>query len=205
MSTMNYEEITMESDVFQQARENFDMLLQKLFRKMDQNGSDEGSITLKVDINISTDWIDTDNGQEEIHKPVLKHKVTTTVPVKDSFDGKRDTGMNLVYDDDLKRFVLKYVSIGGQMSIFDDDFQEKMNRPENHVGEVKGIAGPSNILPPIDDENIIDIPEDGVSEGMEVPDGDFTDYEEENDAEGNTEPTEAEGDDYGYEDPGQED
>ena len=38
MGTLNYEEITIESDVFQQARENFDMLLQRLFKKMEQNG-----------------------------------------------------------------------------------------------------------------------------------------------------------------------
>lgn len=204
MSTTNYEEITIESDVFQQARENFDMLLQKLFRKMDQNGSDEGSITLKVDINMSTDWIGTDNGQEEIHKPVLKHKATTAVPVKDSFDGKRDTGMNLVYDDDLKRYVLKYVSIGGQRSIFDDDFQQNMNMPESGK-EVAGLPGPSNILPPPTENDIIDVPEDGVSEPMDMPDEEFTDYEEENDTDGDTEATDGNDDDYGYEDPEQED
>lgn len=106
MGIKNYEELTLESDTFRQARETFNMLFQKLLRKMEQNDSEEGSITLKVDVNISTDFIpDNDGGNEKIHKPVLKHKVTTTVPVKDSFDGKKDTGMKLVYDKDLKMYV----------------------------------------------------------------------------------------------------
>lgn len=46
----NYEEMKIESDVFTTARENFDLLMQRLFASMEKNNSDEGSITLKVDL-----------------------------------------------------------------------------------------------------------------------------------------------------------
>lgn len=147
MSVLNYEELTLESDTFEQARENFNMLFQRLLKKMEQTGSDEGSITLKVDVETVTDWIpDGEGGSKEIHKPILKHKVTTAVPVKDSFDGKKDTGMNLVYDEELRRYVLKYVSVGGQRSIFDEDFQENISAAEV-VDEGHMLPGPSNALP----------------------------------------------------------
>jgi len=78
-----------------------------------------------------------------------------------------------------------------------------MNMPESGK-EVAGLPGPSNILPPPTENDIIDVPEDGVSEPMDMPDEEFTDYEEENDTGGDTEATDGNDDDYGYEDPEQE-
>lgn len=49
----NYEEMRIESDVFATARANFDLLMQRLFKSMEKNNSDEGSITLKVDLQMS--------------------------------------------------------------------------------------------------------------------------------------------------------
>ena len=71
----NYEEMRIESDVFATARENFDLLMQRLFKSMEKNNSDEGSITLKVDLQMSQDWVpDGKGGSIEINKPVIKHK-----------------------------------------------------------------------------------------------------------------------------------
>lgn len=111
----NYEEMRIESDVFATARENFDLLMQRFFKSMEKNNSDEGSITLKVDLQMSQDWVpDGKGGSIEINKPVIKHKVSIAVPVKDSMDGKKDAGMNLVWDEELERYVLKYINEGGQ-------------------------------------------------------------------------------------------
>lgn len=144
----NYEEMRIESDVFATARENFDLLMQRLFKSMEKNNSDEGSITLKVDLQISQDWVpDGKGGSIEINKPVIKHKVSIAVPVKDSMDGKRDTGMRLVYDENLKRYVLKYVSTGGQMNIFDME-QQAENDADIVDSETPAIEGqPTYFLP----------------------------------------------------------
>lgn len=78
----NYEEMRIESDVFATARENFDLLMQRLFKSMEKNNSDEGSITLKVDLQMSQDWVpDGKGGSIEINKPVIKHKVSIAVAV----------------------------------------------------------------------------------------------------------------------------
>ena len=37
MEIMNYQEITMESETFSKIRESFNLLLQRLFQKMEQN------------------------------------------------------------------------------------------------------------------------------------------------------------------------
>ena len=74
MEIMNWQEITMESETFSKIRESFNLLLQRLFQKMEQNHSDEGAITLKVNLSISKDFIPDGNGSSrEVHKPILKY------------------------------------------------------------------------------------------------------------------------------------
>ena len=57
MSILNYEEMTLESDTFQAARETFNLMMQKLFRKMEQSDMDEGSIDLKISIELNEDFV----------------------------------------------------------------------------------------------------------------------------------------------------
>lgn len=148
MSILNYEEMTLESDTFQAARETFNLMLQKLFKKMEQSDKDEGSIDLKISIELNEDYVPQDDGTTvRIKKPLIKHKISTVVPVKDSMDGKRDTGMCLVYDENLKRYVLKYVSTGGQMNIFDME-QQAENDADIVDSETPAIEGqPTYFLP----------------------------------------------------------
>ena len=147
MSILNYEEMTLESDTFQAARETFNLMLQKLFKKMEQSDMDEGSIDLKISIELNEDYVPQDDGTTvRIKKPLIKHKISTVVPVKDSADGKRDTGMCLVYDEKLKRYVLKYVSTGGQMNIFDME-QQSENDADIVDSEAPAIEGPTYFLP----------------------------------------------------------
>ena len=177
----NYEEITLDSDTFQGIRENFDLLFQRLFKKMEQVNSDEGSITLKIDVTMQEDFVPDENGvNRAIHKPVIKHKISTAVPVKDSFDGKKETGMDLVYDEDLKRYVLRYVNVGGQRSIFDPDFM----LPDNADGEPEDAQEA--------DSGMIDVPDE------ENPDGDFMTPQG-----GDTEAQEGD-DEYDYDEPEEE-
>lgn len=151
----NYEEMKIESDVFATARENFDLLMQRLFASMEKNNSDEGSITLKVDLQMKQDWIpDGNGGSLEVNKPMIKHKVSIAVPVKDSIDSKKDTGMNLVWDDDLNRYVLKYINEGGQQSLFDLDYEQNLRGEEEEQDESTMLPGPSNVLP--EDTGVID-------------------------------------------------
>lgn len=99
MGILNYEEMTLESDTFQTARETFNLMMQKLLKKMEQSDMDEGSIELKISIELKEDFVPRENDTTVIiKKPLIKHKISTVVPVKDSANGKQDIGMELVYD-----------------------------------------------------------------------------------------------------------
>lgn len=195
----NWQEITLGSESFEQARNNFDLLLQKLFQKMEQNVSDEGKITLVVNIKMDTEFVPDPNGgtARRVSKPVLKHKINTEVPVKDSFDGQRDTGMELAYDDELKRYVLKYVSDGAQASIFDPEYSDVINGTAEEIKETPALPGESRIL----EGPVLETSESEQNGDSDVIDAEYrevTGQEDENGADGDTEATED--DDYSYED-----
>lgn len=180
----NYEEMRIGSDVFATARENFDLLMQRLFRSMEKNNSDEGSITLKVDLQMKHDWVpDGEGGSIEINKPVIKHKVSIAVPVKDSMDSNKDTGMNLVWDEDLKRYVLKYINEGGQQSLFDPDYEENLKAgADSESDESTMLPGPSNALP--DENGVIDAEFKEVDQADTDGTDDSGDYDYEDPEEG---------------------
>lgn len=175
---------------------------------MEKNNSDEGSITLKVDLQMSQDWVpDGKGGSIEINKPVIKHKVSIAVPVKDSMDGKKDAGMNLVWDEDLKRYVLKYINEGGQQSLFDPDYEENLKAGAD-LDESTMLPGPSNALP--ENDGVIDAEFKEVDQSEEAENQadtpvneEITDQEETNAPGGDTEATDSTDDngDYEYEDP----
>lgn len=218
MSILNYEEMTLESDTFQAARETFNLMMQKLFRKMEQSDMDEGSIDLKISIELNEDFVPQEDGTTvRIKKPLIKHKISTVVPVKDSADGKRDTGMCLVYDEKLKRYVLKYVSTGGQMNIFDME-QQAENDADIVDSETPAVEGqPTYFLPDNQANEESEEPQeeeqDGESDGMmtvpdnvdeetdtDVPSGDY----DSTDDSGMQLPFSEGDDDYPYDDPMEE-
>lgn len=196
MSARNYEEIKIESDVFEQARNNFNLYLQRLFEGMKKNNSNEGSITLKVDIKMSMDFVpDGNGGTTEINKPVLNQKVSIAVPLKDQIDSKKDTGMNLVWDEELKRFVLKYINDGGQKTLFDPDYEENL-KASSDADEGTMLPGPTNELP--DNNGAIDAEYTEV----DVSDEENTEPEEIEAPESDTEASDSvDDDDYEYDEP----
>lgn len=192
MSILNYEEMTPESDTFQAARETFNLMMQKLFRKMEQSDMDEGSIDLKISIELNEDFVPQEDGTTvRIKKPLIKHKISTVVPVKDSADGKRDTGMCLVYDEKLKRYVLKYVSTGGQMNIFDME-QQAENDADIVDSETPAVEGQPTYFLPDNQAN--------EETDTDVPSGDY----DSTDDSGMPLPFSEGDDDYPYDDPMEE-
>ena len=72
MSILNYEEMTLESDTFQAARETFNLMMQKLFRKMEQSDMDEGSIDLKISIELNEDFVPQEDGTTVRFPPLCR-------------------------------------------------------------------------------------------------------------------------------------
>ncbi len=149
-----YEEMNLSGEAMSGARDSFDSMLQKLLKNMSKSGSDEGSITMKVEVRIEPkEATDSEGNLKMISVPIFKHSVSTQVPVKTSINGSFDTGLSLEYDEKLQKFVLRRAQIDGQMDIFD-----AMNQPEDSdfTPVKKELPGPSNRIvdiskiPPID-------------------------------------------------------
>ena len=103
-------EIKIESDLFEQARLKFNDVMQKMLKSMKKSNSDEGSITLKVDVQLFENDI-----------AYFIYKVNSSVNVKEKDTGIENPKMALVYNENLRRYELEHVS-EAQASIFDDEY-----------------------------------------------------------------------------------
>lgn len=127
----NIKELFLEGEAFEDARQKFNVVLQRLFKSMIDTGSVEGSITLKMDVSMKSEFIqnndpDIPGETREIKLPEFSYKVNSSITVKDEQKGNNNPQMELVWDDEEQKYVLRYVANTSQRSIFDKDFQEQM-------------------------------------------------------------------------------
>lgn len=163
MSMENIRDLFLEDETFEDARNKFNTVLQRLFRSMIDTESNEGSITLKMDVSMQTEFIpnhdpDVEGESRQIRLPQFAYKVSSSITVKDE-----------------------------QRSIFDKDFQEEMNggsdqegietSPERDYLNVKQIAGP------VADEGAL--PGDVTEPDSDAIDGDYREVESGEDETGN--------------------
>ena len=194
-----------DSDTLGNVKRDMNFVLQRLIGNMMEKGSTNGSLTLKIDVSFTQEYIPNydpkvEGESRKINKPSFKHKVTSTVQITDKKDGNMDTEMELAFDEDSGEYVLQPVANTTQKSIFDSDYKENLkpeNEEESEKEEPKGIPqlpGPSEV----EDEDVIDAEYTETEidqETDEEPEEDITD-EILGDAE---EPDDMDG--YDYEDP----
>lgn len=123
---IDHKELNINSDVFIEAREKFDAVLKKLLKNMIKSNSTTGSITLKVDVGLTTETIPDitalRSGEREIKIPSFDFKISSQVAVKDEDKGFSDPRMELVFDPTNNTYILKHIADTDQRSIFDSDF-----------------------------------------------------------------------------------
>ena len=207
--------MTLDSDIFDQLRTDFNFVLQRLIGNMLEKESNDGSMTLKLDISLDNEYIpnfdeNVDGETREIHKPKLKHKVTSSVQIKDEKSGNMDSEMELVMDEN-GCYVLKPIANTTQRTIFDNDFQKKdQSKADVATEEEAALPGRKVIGLPgqVSDPDVIDVPPEEVKEAppKETPEEDAG---EETQGDNSTEELEDAtdalfNDDYNYDDPEQE-
>lgn len=139
MSMENIRDLFLEDETFEDARNKFNTVLQRLFRSMIDTESNEGSITLKMDVSMQTEFIpnhdpDVEGESRQIRLPQFAYKVSSSITVKDEQKGNKNPQMELVWDEKQQKYVLQYVANTEQRSIFDKDFQEEMNGGSDQEG-----------------------------------------------------------------------
>lgn len=145
-------QLNFESETFAGIKRDMNFVLQRLLGNMQEKGATDGSMTLKIDVSFDTEYIPNYDPKVEgesrrIEKPKFKHKVTSTVQIKDEKSGNLDTEMELVFDEDSGEYVMKPIANTEQRSIFDSDFgadeEPKTDSEEEEKDSgIKSLPGP---------------------------------------------------------------
>lgn len=190
----NIRELFLEDETFEDARQKFNTVLQRLFRSMIDTESNEGSITMKMYVSMQTEIIpnqdpDIEGESRQIRLPQFAYKVSSSITVKDEQKGNKNPQMELVWDDEQQKYVLQYVANTAQRSIFDKDFQEAMKNEDGQdaidTDQDKKFMNVAQIEGPVADEGALP---GSVDDDPEVIDGDFREVDPEPEAEPETDP-----------------
>lgn len=172
-------------DAFESMRIDADRVLQHLIKNMVEKDSNEGKVTISIDVSLRTEFVpNTDPNIEGetrvVKKPMFSHKVGSVMQIKNEAKGGVNyDGMELVWDEDKKEYVLKPIANTDQMSIFDAEFREIYSEEiEDDEGTalegrlVSALSGPVEMDP----EEELPIEEIPFAESTE--DEDDYDYED---------------------------
>lgn len=177
-----------DSDTFEEMRKDMNFVLQRLIGNMQEKDTNEGSMTLKIDVTMVKEFIpnydpDIKGESREVSKPQFKHKVTSAVKINDEKSGSFNNEMELVMDEDTGVFKLVPIANTTQRSIFDSDFQQQDNKQENEGDNPAGsniIEGRTVLGLPGPDSEVIDGEFKEVDSSETDPGEDVTGEPEEN-------------------------
>ena len=132
-----------DSDTFEAMKTDMNFILQRMIGSMIEKDSTEGSMTIKIDVNMVTEWIPNNNPDVEgetrmIRKPQFKHKCASAIKINDEKSGSFNNEMELDMNEN-GCYYLKPVADTTQRTIFDSDFQSGMNKPESDKEDDSGI------------------------------------------------------------------
>lgn len=154
-----------DSDTFEDMKQDMNFVLQRLLGNMQEKETNEGSMTIKIDVTLVKEFIpnydpDVKGESREVSKPQFKHKVTSAVKINDEKSGSFNNEMEMVMDEETGVFKLTPIANTQQRTIFDSDFmqkeQENKEVHEKPDGPKAIEGGNTPLLPAPDDENVID-------------------------------------------------
>lgn len=117
-----YQSLQIEDSVFDNMRADSNLVLKALIKNMVEKGSPQGSLTIKIDINLNQEHLMGDGDLRTILVPNFQHKVNSVMQIKGEMKGSMlFENMELVYDEDLKEYVLRPATRGVQSTIYDVD------------------------------------------------------------------------------------
>lgn len=123
--------LSLDSDTFEQAKNDFDLLLRNTIAAMIDGKGDEAKIKLEMSVKLQPgETVDHEvtayKATREIIRPTFEHKVSVSMQYKDEKKGSLQGDYELVWDEQLVRYVLRAIS-DGRTSLFDNDRQKDNN------------------------------------------------------------------------------
>lgn len=118
-----------DSDTFENMKHDMNFVLQRLLGNMIEKQSNEGSMTIKIDVTMVKEFIpnydpNIKGESREISKPQFKHKVTSAVKITDEKGGNLNNEMEMVMDEETGCYVLQPIANTQQRTIFDSYFMQ---------------------------------------------------------------------------------
>lgn len=94
-----------DSNTFENMKHDMNFVLQRLLGNMIEKQSNEGSMTIKIDVTMVKEFIpnydpNIKGESREISKPQFKHKVTSAVKITDEKGGNLNNEMEMVMDEE---------------------------------------------------------------------------------------------------------
>ena len=106
------------SDAFANLRADFNRMMIDTLRKMQEKGSTDASLTIKIDIELEKTFAPVVVGNVEttrdVYIPWFSHKVSSAMSIKSEVKGKFDEECELVFDEGTGRYLLVPI---GQMTL----------------------------------------------------------------------------------------
>ena len=151
-----------DSDTFEDMKHDMNFVLQRLLGNMIEKQSNEGSMTIKIDVTMVKEFIpnydpNIKGESREISKPQFKHKVTSAVKITDEKGGNLNNEMEMVIDEETGCYVLQPIANTQQRTIFDSDFmQGQKQEGEGSEDIIDGTYINADVRPalpgPVDEE-----------------------------------------------------
>ena len=122
----NILKLNINSNAFENMKEDFDKVLKRTLGNMQIKESDEATLTLKLNISLTEMEVpdfesEFPNAMRKIHKTRFDHKVSSVMQIKTEESGHLKGEYELVWDEEAQDFVMKPID-NGQTS-FDDFVQ----------------------------------------------------------------------------------
>lgn len=152
MSNANILELNINSNAFENMKEDFNAVLKRTLANMQQKGSNEAALTLKLSISLDESEVRDFDSQEpnayrRVYKPGFDHKISSVMQIKTEKSGSFNGEYELVWDEDLEDFVMKPIN-NGQPSFFDEDYAASVSVDATEVDVENAPALPApNALP----------------------------------------------------------
>ena len=130
IETMKVETLHIDDETFRKMRIDADQVLQKLLKNMAEKGSLDGKITINIDISFTEETVQNKDSNIEgdirvVHTPKFQHKVSSVLQIKNEQKGDMNCdGMEMVYDELKKEYVLRPITGREQMNMFDMEYTQ---------------------------------------------------------------------------------
>ena len=103
--------LSIENDLFENLKVDFDDMLLRTVINMNSRGAEDGSISIKLNINLERD----ENGT--CIRPSFSHNISSAVTIKDKVAGEMIGDYELIWDDENGNYALSLLD-DGQETLF---------------------------------------------------------------------------------------